>query len=750
MPRPVEKNTAYLPGLDGIRALAVAFVILYHLDVPGFQGGLLGVGIFFTLSGFLITGVLIGGWQRRGDWGLRTFWLRRARRLLPAVVLVLATSMATVLLVDRADAARRAGEAFSALFYFANWHTIYAGDSYFTQVNGPGPFDHLWSLSVEEQYYLVWPLLLAALVAIFRRRLRLVAAATAALAAGSFVLLVIVAQPGMDNTRAYEGTDTRAGALLLGASLALLWYASGRRVGDESAAGRRHRWAWDLVGLAGLAGTGYLVAGTNENRFALYQWGLVLLAVCTVGLLVAVSHPATVLARVFGIAPLRWLGERSYGIYLWHLPVIVFTPDGALAADPALRAAGQVGLTVLLAALSWHFVEDPIRRLGFRQAFGAAGAGVLGGPVDSAQAGKGPPDAAERPGARRRVPVLFVGTPIVLAAAMLAMLLPGALPRQQPAEMSAPQPVGLRALGPTAAGPAGGPAGAATDPNADAPPTTGPSPSAGPPTSTLSPSAMTKRSSQTPSGKGNASAGSPSQIEMQPSDTPSSPPAVSTSGPSSPVEAASPRTRCESVIEVGDSTSEGLYGTRSSLSPTQNLKGQLEQVGVRVFSAEISGARSIIESYKGEPSGEDVIRAHVGSGYRGCWIIALGNVDAATVAKYAPATTSIKARIAKVMTTIPADAPVLWLTTRTIKTGGDFRASVYPAWNQGLAAACPSHPNMRVFDWAGAYQNAWFGPDGIHPTVVGYQHKAHLMAQALAEAFPAGGASSPGCVISVS
>src|SRR4051812_35894485 len=158
MPRPVDNGTTYQPGLDGVRAFAVALVIFFHLGLVGFQGGLLGVGVFFTLSGYLITGLLLASWRRRHGLGLPTFWLRRARRLLPAVVMVLAICMAAVLIGNRAEGGRRAVEALSALFYVANWHTIFAEDSYFTQVHGPGPFDHLWSLSVEEQFYLVWPL----------------------------------------------------------------------------------------------------------------------------------------------------------------------------------------------------------------------------------------------------------------------------------------------------------------------------------------------------------------------------------------------------------------------------------------------------------------------------------------------------------------------------------------------------------------------------------------------------------------
>jgi len=221
-------------------------------------------------------------------------------------------------------------------------------------------------------------------------------------------------------------------------------------------------------------------------------------------------------------------------------------------------------------------------------------------------------------------------------------------------------------------------------------------------------------------------------------------PAPATSTPGQPLG-----TKCTSVILVGDSTSEGLYGANSTLAPTENLQGQLEDVGVRSFTADISGARSIIESYEGQPSGEKVVKQYVDAGYRGCWIIALGNVDAATVAKYAPDTTSIPERINTVMNTIPTDAPVMWMTTRTIRDDGDFRESVYPPWNQGLAQACSRYSNMRVFDWASAYQTTWIGPDGIHATTAGYQHKANLMARAMAISFPTTGESPDNCLVTV-
>lgn len=170
MPRPVDaKASYYFPGLDRLRALAVGLVVAYHLGVPGTDGGLLGVGVFFTLSGYLITSLLLRRHERHGGLDLKNFWIHRFRRLLPAVVLVLIAVLAATALVSPDLLGARRGQSVAALLYVANWHTILSGRSYFDQAEGAGPLDHLWSLAVEEQFYLVWPLVLLGLLALTRR-----------------------------------------------------------------------------------------------------------------------------------------------------------------------------------------------------------------------------------------------------------------------------------------------------------------------------------------------------------------------------------------------------------------------------------------------------------------------------------------------------------------------------------------------------------------------------------------------------
>ncbi|MEO8830610.1 acyltransferase [Lapillicoccus sp.] len=386
MPRPIDARGTYLPALDGIRALAVGAVVAYHLGVGQTPGGLLGVGIFFTLSGFLITGILRATWERRGSFDLRHFWVRRARRLLPAVTLLLVVVLGVTLLTNRAELGVRGAKTLATLFYVSNWTTIHLGVSYFQRFNGPGPLDHLWSLAVEEQFYVFWPLILWGLVTVCRRRWGKVALTTLGLAVVSFVLLWVLAKPGFDNTRPYEGTDTRAGGLLVGAALGMVWRPSKL----SATIGARPRLILDGVGVAALLVMALLVVRTDEYSIFIYRGGLLVLSLAMAALIAVTTHPASVLSKVVGAQPFRWIGERSYGIYLWHLPVVVFMPEDVLADSP-LRPLVLVAITVALAALSWTLVEDPIRRRGLKGAFqrGREHQAWAGAPARSSSRGGG-------------------------------------------------------------------------------------------------------------------------------------------------------------------------------------------------------------------------------------------------------------------------------------------------------------------------------------------------------------------------
>jgi peptidoglycan/LPS O-acetylase OafA/YrhL len=361
MPAPAGSGQRYMPGLDGLRALAVLAVVAYHVNFGWAQGGLLGVGIFFTLSGYLITDLLLGQYASTGNLQLLDVWRRRARRLLPALFVMLAVVDVWVSLLQRAQLAALRGMTGAAAFYVSNWWLIFHNDSYFARFGPPSPLGHLWSLAVEEQFYLIWPWLVMFGLFMVRRRSERsravwLASATLLLVAASAIAMYMLYQPGYDPTRVYDGTDTRAFGLLIGAALA---FAKPSRTMPAEVT-RRSRLTLDGVGCAGLAVIGALIWRTGEYSAFLYHGGMVLLSVATAAVVLAVVSPPSLLGRALGWGPLRWLGVRSYGIYLWHYPIIVLTTP-ANGSDSLPRAAAQVSATIVVAALSWHFIEDPIR-----------------------------------------------------------------------------------------------------------------------------------------------------------------------------------------------------------------------------------------------------------------------------------------------------------------------------------------------------------------------------------------------------
>src|SRR5579863_6290344 len=367
MPEPVRGGQRYMPGLDGLRAVAVLAVIAYHLQLPFAPGGLLGVGVFFTLSGYLITDLLLGQQAVAGQVRLTEFWLRRARRLLPALFVMLAVVAVWVALLDRAQLPGLRPAMAAAAGYVSNWWLIVQHTSYFARFGPPSPLGHLWSLAVEEQFYLIWPWLLLLLLGLraasqhCRGRYWLAAAALA-LAAASAAEMILLYHPGYDPTRVYDGTDTRAFALMIGAALAFVW-PSRQRSADPSSRGR---WLLDGAGAAGLIGILLLAWRTGQYSPSLFRGGMVLLSAGTAAVVAASASPASRIGRVLGWGPLRWLGVRSYGIYLWHFPIIVLTTP-ADGRDTLVRAALQVAASIGCAAVSWRYLEEPIRQGALRR-----------------------------------------------------------------------------------------------------------------------------------------------------------------------------------------------------------------------------------------------------------------------------------------------------------------------------------------------------------------------------------------------
>jgi peptidoglycan/LPS O-acetylase OafA/YrhL len=389
---PSRPQTFRVPGLDGIRALAVTTVIVFHL-VPGtLVGGYLGVDIFFVVSGFLITTLLLRERAASGRISLRAFWARRARRLLPALGLLLLACCTAALIVGGDVLVGLGTQVLGATTFSSNWLFIGAGNSYF-DATVPELFRNLWSLAVEEQFYLVWPLLVVLLLVRIPRWARLVG--IGALAVASAVWMGVLYSP-VDPTRVYYGTDTHAFGLALGAFLAVL--AVGRGIQDQSGGmPRRLVRVVTTVGgglaIAALVALAVVMVGDTEIP---YRGGLAVVAILTALAIAALLVPGSPLARVLDFAPIRWVGVRSYGLYLWHWPVVVLLAS----ALPTWSREGTEGwtlggialaITVLAAALSYRFLEQPIRRYGFRRtaaaimaaaprsrrAFGAAFAMVL-------------------------------------------------------------------------------------------------------------------------------------------------------------------------------------------------------------------------------------------------------------------------------------------------------------------------------------------------------------------------------------
>jgi peptidoglycan/LPS O-acetylase OafA/YrhL len=372
--RVATARMGYQPALDGMRALAVLLVIGYHVGYSRLAGGYIGVEVFFVLSGWLVCALLVGEHRATGGVAMRHFWVRRARRLLPAMVVVTVATLAvaTVAMPERVADLRSDGLA--ALTYHLNWRLILDHRSYFATADGPSALNHLWSLSIEEQFYLVFPLLALFLA---RRRPGLAVLLALGGAAASTALRLAWTGPTVDPSRAYFGTDTRAAGLLAGVALGLFWVPNRLRWRG----GRGLVVGLDVVALASLAVIGWYATMLSEQDLAAFGSAFTLVQVATLGLIAVVVHPAPTLSRrLLGLEALVWVGRRSYGIYLIHWPVIVFTSEApGQQPERPLRVAAQLIVIGVLAAASYAWVEQPIRRLGMAGAWrrGRARVGAL-------------------------------------------------------------------------------------------------------------------------------------------------------------------------------------------------------------------------------------------------------------------------------------------------------------------------------------------------------------------------------------
>ncbi len=356
----ITKTRTRAPGLDGVRALAVLAVMGFHEGASGLPGGFLGVDIFFVLSGFLITDLLVTRYDELGRLDLKDFWTRRARRLLPALVVMLVVVTAAATLIEPVQEASLRPALLAAATYTSNWYQVLHHVSYFGTFGPSPPLDHLWSLAIEEQFYLIWPLILW--IVIIRPNGRGTRVTVTLLAAaGSALAMALQYTPGGNPSGVYYGTDTHASALLIGAALALACPLSTLASGQAARTRRL-----DVAGVAGLAVLAWAAGHFSGQDPAVYPAGLILAALGAAGLVAAAASNG-VIAAITSWRPLRWVGIRSYGIYLWHWPVIALTAAvaGAESTSPWLWLM-ETGVTIALASASWRFVESPILANGLR------------------------------------------------------------------------------------------------------------------------------------------------------------------------------------------------------------------------------------------------------------------------------------------------------------------------------------------------------------------------------------------------
>jgi peptidoglycan/LPS O-acetylase OafA/YrhL len=351
----------YQPALDGLRAIAAGSVLLYHGGVSWSSGGFLGVDVFFVLSGFLITSLLVTEWQRTGGIAILKFYGRRLRRLLPALLLVLgAVLVYAVVLAPTSQLHQLRGDFLGTLGYVTNWRLVFAHRGYFDAFAAPSPLTHTWSLGVEEQWYLIWPIVVVGLLRVTRRADRsigIACATTGVLCIASTVWMASLYTPGSDPSRVYYGTDTRAQELLAGALLAFLCVWLGRYTVRRTA-------MREIVGVAGVAGFAWMLvlfATVDDRTTWLYQGGMLLFSFVIALVILAAVQPRGVVRAVLSPRPLRWLGTISYGLYLWHWPVyVVCTPTRMGFGGTALLVV-RLALTVAIATASYYLVERPIR-----------------------------------------------------------------------------------------------------------------------------------------------------------------------------------------------------------------------------------------------------------------------------------------------------------------------------------------------------------------------------------------------------
>ncbi len=370
-----HRRLAYLPALDGVRAFAVVAVMIYHGGPFFAPGGFMGVDTFFVLSGFLITSLLVGEWGETLTIRLGAFWARRARRLLPALLLMLLfVALFAAVIVPKGTYPSLRLDALSTLLYVSNWHFILVNSDYFNQTAAASPLIHTWSLAVEEQFYLIWPLVVLGILH-FTRNLRVLLGVCCAAAVASAIEMYVVFHHAVSTNRAYLGTDTRAQCLFIGAAIAVgmvmlrqKGQGSGRLAEGElwRPANNNGRIICGLAGLVGAVAAIVIWVSTSTTSSFPYEGGFFLIGLATGGVILAsLGAPRSPVPRFLSLAPLRYIGRISYGLYIWHWPLFIWLNEARTGLSGAGLFIVRVLVTFAVSVVSYHLVEQPIRQGSF-------------------------------------------------------------------------------------------------------------------------------------------------------------------------------------------------------------------------------------------------------------------------------------------------------------------------------------------------------------------------------------------------
>ena len=363
---------AYLPALDGVRAFAVVAVMMFHGGIPHMDGGFMGVDAFFVLSGFLITSLLIGEWRQTLTIRLGAFWARRARRLLPALLLMLLfVAFFAAIIVPKGTYGALRLDALSTLLYVSNWHFILINSNYFAENSATAsPLLHTWSLAVEEQFYLIWPLVVLGVLH-FTRNLKVLFGLCVAAAIASAIWMYRVYDGGLNTNRAYLGTDTRSQCLFIGCAIAVGLVLLSQRSHERGRLAKGELWrpttnaglaVCGVLGIAGAVGAVSIWLLTTSLSSFPYSGGFFLLGLSVGGVIVAaVAAPRSIVPRFLALAPIRYVGRISYGLYIWHWPIFIWLNHERVGLFGWQLFIVRAAVTFAVSVVSFHLIERPIR-----------------------------------------------------------------------------------------------------------------------------------------------------------------------------------------------------------------------------------------------------------------------------------------------------------------------------------------------------------------------------------------------------